>query len=280
MKLTQKCMRGRRIDTIIADFAGTIGDKYSRGPHVALSQTFLKDFKIPVSPETIRKPTGNDKLIHIEEILRDKSVIKKWVNLYGRKPNNNSAKDVFKKYEMRQTTLLQGLEYTRLLPNTLDVLNDLRVKYNMKYGMTTGYNARMMVPVLESLKNQGFVPDSCFASNEISRPRPYPDGILKNLASLKRYSKNTIKIGDTPIDMQEGNNAGCVTVGLVKYCNAMGHFTDELVSIFGSQRAFDQWGIGYHTALATARKQLANAGADFVVDTIEDLEKVIIFINN
>ena len=68
MKLTQKCMKGRRIDTAILDFAETTGDKYSRGPYVALSQTFLKDFKIPLDREIIRKPTGNDKLRKYLEI--------------------------------------------------------------------------------------------------------------------------------------------------------------------------------------------------------------------
>ena len=262
-KLTQKCFKHRKIDTIVFDVAGTICDKYSRAPFVALTQTFLEDFQIRLTNDVVRKPTGNDKMIHIQAILSNKSVSEQWTQNHGNKPNLDNAKKIFEKYEIRQIELLKSLEFTKMLPKTLSTLNFMQTKYDLKYGITTGYNDKMMVEVLNSLKTQGFVPDSCFASNEIKRPRPYPDGILANLAKLKRYQENCIKIGDTPIDMQEANNSGCISLGIVKYGNKMGELLPD---------------VSEKQALKLARQQLVNAGADFVIDEITELEEVIKFI--
>lgn len=66
-------MKGRTINTLILDFAGTIGDKYSMGPKIALTDTFTHDYKIQLTDKEVS--VGNDKFKHIVEILRTPSVM-------------------------------------------------------------------------------------------------------------------------------------------------------------------------------------------------------------
>lgn len=57
------------------------------------------------------------------------------------------------------------------------------------------------------------------AADNVSRPKPAPDPVLQILRSLHFEADEAIVIGDMPVDIAMGRNAGCRTVG-VTYGNS------------------------------------------------------------
>ncbi len=79
-----------------------------------------------------------------------------------------------------------------------------------------------------------------------------------------------VKFGDTAADMQEGKNAGCVTVGVIKGSNMLGLGEEEFNALSSSEAA-----VGYETA----KNNYIAAGADYVLDDITALPELIDTIN-
>lgn len=267
-QLSKKSLKGRHIKCIVSDLAGTLGDSLCNAPKDALMDTF-KNFDIQLTNEEVRQPTGRDKYSHIKAILAQETVIKKWSDEHKRFPNEEDIRTIFSKYQIHQVDLLaNNKEYTKLLPWTFQTLKYLKNQYKLKYGITTGYEARMTSQVLESFREQGFTPDCHFSSDEIEHPRPFIDGIMANLNSLGFSPYDTIKLGDTPIDDEEGNNANCVTVLLAEHSNEMGNQLEKF-----NPEKIDQG--AYIEALYKTRKILEQSGADYVINNITELEDVI-----
>ena len=83
--------------------------------------------------------------------------------------------------------------------------------------------------------------DDYISSEEVTSGRPYPymiNSLMKrnNISSID----HVIKIGDTEMDIKEGKNAGCKTVGVLS---------------------------GAHS-----KEQLNNQKPDFIVDNIMDIK--------
>ncbi len=74
---------------------------------------------------------------------------------------------------------------------------------------------------------------------DTERLKPYPDPVLKTLKELSVQPDQALVVGDMPVDMEMGKSAGVYTCG-VTYGNS-------------------------------DRKHLQEAGADFVIDSIEEL---------
>jgi phosphonoacetaldehyde hydrolase len=75
-----------------------------------------------------------------------------------------------------------------------------------------------------------------------------------------------IKVGDTVTDMQEGKNAGMWTVGVILGSSEMG-LSEE------AEKNMDQKEL--KIKMKEVRSRLEEAGANFVVDRISDLDQVI-----
>ena len=98
--------------------------------------------------------------------------------------------------------------------------------------------------------------------------------INENMDRLNIHSpKHVIKIDDTEVGIQEGANAGCYTAGVARWSINMNIFTyaDRYI-LETSNRDVDS--ILYYK-LEESRKKLKDAGADFVIDTLDELPKVI-----
>ena len=76
--------------------------------------------------------------------------------------------------------------------------------------------------------------------------------------------QHVIKIDDTPIGIQEGINAGCYTVGVARWSLNMNMFSLD---------ALTKDDINYK--LIESRQSLKDAGADFVIDTLDELPSII-----
>jgi phosphonatase-like hydrolase len=81
----------------------------------------------------------------------------------------------------------------------------------IKVALNTGFSRAIVATILPRLGwHQGDTIDATIASDEVARGRPHPDMIQRLMADLGvRDSRGVTKVGDTPVDLEEGTNAGC-----------------------------------------------------------------------
>jgi len=79
-----------------------------------------------------------------------------------------------------------------------------------------------------------------------------------------------VKVDDTADGVKEGTSAGCWSVGLAKTGNYVALNEEEIAALSEED---------YERKLARSYDILANAGAHYVIDTINDLPPVIEDIN-
>jgi len=78
--------------------------------------------------------------------------------------------------------------------------------------------------------------------------------------------REVVKVGDTIADIEEGNNAGCVSVGVIKGSSVLGLNEKELAGKSKAETA---------SLLKDAKRKFICAGADYVIDDITALPKLI-----
>jgi phosphonatase-like hydrolase len=81
----------------------------------------------------------------------------------------------------------------------------------VKIAVNTGFSrniAQVIIDRLGWIRNS--LIDASIASDEVTRGRPHPDMIRELMKRLGvGESAHVAKIGDTPVDLEEGQNAGC-----------------------------------------------------------------------
>ncbi|WP_118975658.1 HAD hydrolase-like protein [Taibaiella koreensis] len=88
----------------------------------------------------------------------------------------------------------------------------LRLKeMGIKVGLDTGFSRDITDIIIERLGwHKPGILDVSVASDEVAQGRPHPDMVYKAMALLDITDvKKVAKIGDTPVDLQEGSNAAC-----------------------------------------------------------------------
>ena len=112
---------------------------------------------------------------------------------------------------------------------------------NIKISLTTGFYREVTDIILRKLAwlptgNANNLIDFTTASDEVPFGRPYPYMIFKTMQALKVQDvRRIIKIGDTPSDLAEGKNAGCVfSFGVTN-----GTHTSQQLSLFENDGLFD-----------------------------------------
>lgn len=103
----------------------------------------------------------------------------------------------------------------------LETFAFLREK-GIKIALNTGFYRKVVDILLQQMDWKiGRDIDFVIASDEVPRGRP-ESFMIK--AAMRRFGikdpKEVIKIGDTPVDLQEGRNAGCYTFGLTNGSHA------------------------------------------------------------
>jgi len=148
----------------------------------------------------------------------------------------------------------------------LDMLHELD-RRGIKVGSTTGYTRLIMRSVLPVAASQGYSPLNCVCSDDLLVGRPGPLGMYQSMVDLGVFPPSAvIKVDDTAPGIAEGVAAGCPTVGIALSGNHVGLTVAELAAL--SEDEVEQ-----HRASATA--MLEAAGADFVIDTVADLPKLL-----
>ncbi len=128
-----------------------------------------------------------------------------------------------------------------LFPDVIGVLEQLKAK-DIVCTIATSRNNKSLEEFLEKLHLKPYFP-YVLGGEDTTLLKPNPDPVLKTLQDLSYTAGQALVIGDMPVDMQMGKGAGTYTCG-VTYGNA-------------------------------DRKQLLEAGADYVIDKIADLPALL-----
>ena len=106
-------------------------------------------------------------------------------------------------------------------------------------------SSRSSRSLLEFLEENGLAElFSCvLGADNVTLAKPHPEPVLKVLEALNVPAEETLVVGDMPVDILMGSRAGARTCG-VTYGNS-------------------------------TRSELQEAGADYVIDSFSDLEKIL-----
>jgi len=254
----------------VFDLGGTIVDRYSLSPFLSLKHAFkIKGLHIP--NKLIYKYMGIEKHQHITEILNDKYVSKQWIQKYEEYPNMNSTISVFDEFILHQMN--NGIKNIEILPETKSCIKWLG-NQNISTGITTDYPRPIMNAIKEKLLDNDINIDKYVSSTCLGKPgRPNNHMIYNIINSLSIADrKRVIKIDDTCLGIREGKNAGTLTIGVAKYSENM-KMTDYNQELNMSKEE-------YVERLKNSREELWKANPDYVIDSLQELPKIINHINS
>lgn len=202
-----------KIQAVIFDWAGTVVDYGCHAPVVVLDRIFTS-VGVPLEPAESRHGMGLLKIDQIREILRLPRVAAAWAKEHGRTAEESDVRSLFESFIPIQMDCIEA--HSDVIPGVPELVEKLR-SVGIKIGSTTGYTRPMLDRLLPKAARQGYSPDVIVTPDEVGQGRPYPWMIFENLKRLDAYPPNRcVKVGDTPSDIQEGRNAGCITVGVIE----------------------------------------------------------------
>ena len=252
---------------VILDWAGTTMDYGCYAPAVVFIKIY-KEFGVEITMEQAREPMGAHKRVHILKISQIEAVRKKWTEVHGKPPTEEDVDKMFEKFVPAQLEVLA--DYADLIPGCLEALDEFRAR-GLKIGSTTGYMEEMVELLLKEAAKRGYTPDSTVCASQVPAGRPAPWMCLQNAMSLGIYPMEAIvKVGDTLPDIHEGLNAGMWTVGLAMTGNEFGLNEAEIEALEPEVHELKR---------IRAYTRLAQAGAHYVVDGIEDVPPLLDDIN-
>lgn len=223
------------IELVVFDIAGTtVKDKGN------VKESFLKAFEqagYPVPEEEVNNVMGYRKAEAIQMLLAkyypeqqdNKGLIEEIHSLF--------TDDMIRFYE--EDAGLSPLPYAK---ETFQQLKE----NGIKIALNTGFTQAITNTILKRIGwNDNSIIDYVISSDEVPYGRPHPFMIQKIKSELNiKDSQNIAKVGDTEVDVIEGQNAGC---GLV-------------ISV---------------TTGAYTREQLKEYNPDYIIDSLAELPAII-----
>lgn len=258
---------GHKIEGIIFDWAGTTVDYGCFAP----LEVFLEVFQhrgIDLTLEEARGPMGMLKIDHIRALTKLERVERKWMELFGKKPDEEDVLEMYQEFEPSLLRILHG--FTTLIPGVVETVEKLRGD-GLKIGSTTGYTDRMMEIVVPGAKSNGYAPDFYCTPDRLPAGRPAPWMCYENAKALGIYPMyHFVKVGDTKSDIKEGVNAGCWSVGVMEGSSQLGMHQEEVLAL--TQEELEK-------KLYEVKEIFKEAGAHFVIKSMVELPEVIEKIN-
>lgn len=213
---------------VLFDWAGTTVDYGSRAP----TQVFMEIFRrqgVEITVEEARGPMGRAKHEHIAQVLAMPRVAQLWREVHGRE---GSAADVQAMYEaflpLQKEILSAG---SHVIGGVADAVDQLRQR-GLKIGSTTGYTRELMEVVAPQATAEGYTPDVCICSDDVTAGRPAPWMNFRAAERLGVYPMSrVIVVDDTPVGIAAGRNAGAWTVGISQTGNGLGLSPEEVAAL-------------------------------------------------
>jgi len=254
----------------VFDLGGTIVDRYSLSPFISLKQAF-KNKRINVNNNLIYKDMGMNKHGHIQEILNDKYTRRIWFKLYGEYPNSSSVMSVYDEFIKYQID--EGIKNIDVLPETKSCIKWLG-NNNISTGVTSGFSRPIVSAIKEKLIDEDIHIHKYVSSTCLGKPgRPNPHMINSIINSLSIADpKRVIKVDDTVVGIHEGQAAGAITVGVAKWSTMM-----KMTEYNQDENMSKE---EYVERLKNSREALRLASPDYVIDSLDELPRIINHINS
>jgi len=251
------------LKALVLDWAGTTVDFGSLAPARTLEQVFAQA-RIEITEAEARRDMGLPKRDHIAQILSIPRVRDLWHSRRGHPPAPADIEDLYQAFIPLQFSCLA--EYSSLIPGVAEAVGRFRAR-GFKIGSTTGYTREMLDVLLEKSEKAGYKPDCSLVPGDVGGGRPYPFMMYEIAVRLRVYPLSAIvKVGDTPADVHEGLNAGAWSVGVAATGNSIGLSCQEFLALPEAEK---------QARLSRARRELEQAGAHYVVDTVAELDAVL-----
>ena len=255
------------IKAVIFDWAGTTVDYGSFAPVKGFIEAF-ETFGVRITGKETRTPMGLKKMDHTRAIAEIPSVNVQFILRNGHPPSDGEIQDIYEDFEQR--LLINIKDHMDIKDYVIDTVANLRLN-GIKIGSTTGYTRSMMTEVSRLAALNGYEPDYIAAADDTPKGRPYPFMIWENMMKFGVSNPRfVIKVGDTIADIEEGLNANTWTVAVVNGSNEVGLTRDE-VALMSPPELNDH--------KLRARQNFYKAGADFIIDDMNELIGVINLIN-
>jgi phosphonatase-like hydrolase len=184
--------------------------------------------------QVLAQGAGKEKLQAIKDIL----------NVFAEKEDDKLTDGIYQNFIV---LLAEAYDTAEILPqnNAIKLFLELN-KRNILVVLNTGYNAETAQSLINKLEwEKGFSFDGLVTATDVKNGRPKPDMIYLAMEQFGITDPNeVIKIGDSIIDIEEGQNAGCIlNIGITT---------------------------GAHTL-----EQLRTADPDFIIDDLLELLPII-----
>ena len=183
--------------------------------------------------EVLAQGAGKEKLQAIRSVLAARRFV-----------DEKIAVEIFEKFQVLLADAYQTLDVTEQ-PGTTEVFLALKNK-GIGVVLNTGYNAVTAQNLIDKIGwKEGVHFDCLVTASDVGKNRPDPDMILLAMKKLNiSDAGSVVKVGDSAVDIEEGQNAGC--------CLSIGITT------------------GAHT-----EQQLRQADPDFIVHKLTELIAII-----
>ena len=218
---------------VVFDMAGTTVDE-DNVVYKTL-QDAIVHYSYPVTlNQVLEFGAGKEKLQAVIDILKSTGF-----------DADSATIDLIFKYFNSQLTKNYDTLLVKALPQVELVFKELK-KRSIKVVLNTGYNRKTAESLILKLGwEESNHYDLLVTASDVTKNRPHPDMILQAMLSLNISDpQNVIKIGDSTVDIQEGQNANCLfSIGITT---------------------------GAHT-----RTQLKEVDPDFIIDDVSELIDII-----
>jgi FAD dependent oxidoreductase TIGR03364/phosphonatase-like hydrolase len=196
----ERALRGKSmVELVVFDMAGTTvydGDAVNRCLRDALGAAGLT-----VTPEQVNAVMGLPKPESIRRLIEASS-------LAERLRHRGTA--IHADFVARMHRFYQSDPEVYEIPGASETFARLR-QAGIKVTLDTGFSRDIVRALLDRLgwEARGVI-DASIASDEVPRGRPHPDMIRRLMAQFRIDDPARVaKVGDTPADLYEGQNAGC-----------------------------------------------------------------------
>ncbi|UCE19101.1 MAG: HAD hydrolase-like protein [Gemmatimonadota bacterium] len=195
----------RQFDLVVFDLGGTTIE--DRGDVSKAFTAALKSHRIDVTDSELLGCRGRSKLDTVRFLVEKKS----WGD------TASSRRTVGRIYEAFREELKNRFQENGVspIPDAEKVFSWLKGR-KIKTAMTTGFDRHIADFILKKLSWQKNVFDATVCGSEVSQGRPAPFMIFRAMEACRTIDVHrVIKVGDTPVDIQAGTNAGVHTVAVL-----------------------------------------------------------------
>jgi len=160
-----------------------------------------------------------ERVLESRELRCDRAKVARMIglpleNIFGVLMPNLSAEETWQLvHEYREYYMAHHLRNTSIHPSAKMVLRELKAK-GFELGIITTKYREPVMEILAHFSISGLF-DAVVTGYEVKEHKPAPDIVLEAAKRLRVDPKQCVVVGDSPIDVQAGKEAGSFTIAVL-----------------------------------------------------------------